>query len=73
MNVLSRYQQWRRFDNQALGFATDNFNKIFSSSDPLLSSMRNIGMKIIESSGFSKRVFMRQAAGLNGDLPELMR
>jgi len=35
--------------------------------------MRNIGMKIIESSGFSKRAFMRQAAGLNGDLPELMR
>ena len=73
INVLSRYQQWRRFDNQALGFATDNFNKIFSSYDPLLSSMRNIGMKIIESSGFSKRAFMRQAAGLNGDLPELMR
>ena len=34
INVLNRYQEWRRFDNQTLGFATDNLNKIFSSYDP---------------------------------------
>ena len=73
LNVLSRYQEWRRFDNQTLGFATDNFNKMFSSYNPLLSSVRNFGMRIIEKSGYGKRAFMRQAAGLNGDLPTLMR
>jgi 2-octaprenyl-6-methoxyphenol hydroxylase len=73
INVLSRYQQWRRFDNQTLGFATDNLNKIFSSYNPLLRSVRNLGIKAIESSSYSKRAFMRQAAGLNGDLPALMR
>ena len=72
-NVLNRYQQWRRFDNQALGFATDNLNKIFSSYDPLLSSLKNVGIKMIEKSNYAKRAFMRQAAGLNGDLPKLMR
>ncbi len=72
-NVLNRYQQWRRFDNQTLGFATDNLNRIFSSYDPLLSSLKNAGMKMIEKSNYAKRAFMRQAAGLNGDLPRLMR
>ena len=73
LNVLNRYQEWRRFDNQTLGFATDNFNKIFSSYNPLLSSVRNLSMKIIEKSDYGKRAFMKQAAGLNGDLPTLMR
>ena len=73
INVLNRYQEWRRFDNQALGFATDNLNKIFSSYDPLFGSLKNLGMKMIDKSNHAKRAFMRQAAGLNGDLPKLMR
>ena len=73
LNVLNRYQEWRRFDNQTLGFATDNFNKMFSSYNPLLRSVRNFGMNIIDKSGYGKRAFMKQAAGLNGDLPTLMR
>ena len=73
LNVLNRYQEWRRFDNQTLGFATDNFNKMFSSYNPLLRSVRNFGMKIVDRSGYGKRAFMKQAAGLNGDLPTLMR
>ena len=73
INVLNRYQEWRRFDNQTLGFATDNLNKIFSSYDPLFGSLKNLGMKMIDKSNHAKRGFMRQAAGLNGDLPKLMR
>ena len=73
INVLVRYQEWRRFDNQALGFATDNLNKIFSSYNPLLGSLKNLGLKMIEKSNYAKRAFMRQAAGLNGELPKLMR
>ena len=73
INILNRYQEWRRFDNQALGFATDNLNKIFSSHDPLFGSLKNLGMKMIDKSNRAKRVFIRQAAGLNGDLPKLMR
>ena len=73
INVLNRYQEWRRFDNHTLGFATDNLNKIFSSYNPLLDSLKTLGMKTIDNSSFAKRAFMRQAAGLNGDLPKLMR
>ena len=70
---MNRYQEWRRFDNQTLGFATDNLNKIFSSYDPLFGSLKNFGMNMIEKSNHEKRAFMREAAGLNGDLPKLMR
>jgi 2-octaprenyl-6-methoxyphenol hydroxylase len=73
INILNRYQEWRRFDNQTLGFATDNLNKIFSSYNPLFGSLKNLGMKAIEKSNYAKRAFMRQAAGLNGELPKLMR
>ena len=73
INILNRYQEWRRFDNQALGFATDNLNKTFSTYDPLFGSLKNLGMKMIEKSNYAKRAFMRQAAGLNGELPKLMR
>ena len=73
INILNRYQEWRRFDNQALGFATDNLNTIFSSYDPLFGSLKNLGMKMVEKSNYAKRAFMRQAAGLNGELPKLMR
>ena len=73
INVLNRYQEWRRFDNQTLGFATDNLNKIFSSYNPLFGSLKNLGMKAVEKSNYAKRAFMRQAAGLNGELPKLMR
>ena len=73
INVLNRYQEWRRFDNQTLGFATDSLNKIFSSYNPLFGSLKNLGMKAVEKSNYAKRAFMRQAAGLNGELPKLMR
>jgi len=35
--------------------------------------LRNLGMKMIDKSNRAKRVFIKQAAGLNGDLPKLMR
>ena len=73
INVLDRYQEWRRFDNQALGFATDNLNKIFSSYNPLAGTLKNLGLTMVEKSNYAKRAFMRQAAGLNGELPNLMR
>ena len=73
INVLNRYQEWRRFDNQSLGFATDNLNKLFSSNNPFFGLLKNLGIKIVGNSSPAKRAFMRQAAGLNGDLPKLMR
>ena len=71
--VLKRYEEWRRFDNTALALATDTFNKLFSNNTPLLRLGRDLGMGLINKMPNLRRGFMREAAGLSGDLPDLMR
>ncbi len=71
--VLQKYQQWRRFDTATLAAATDTFNKLFSNDNPLLRAVRDAGMGIINSVPKLRRGFVREAAGLTGDLPSLMR
>ncbi|WP_170329498.1 FAD-dependent monooxygenase [Ruegeria arenilitoris] len=71
--VLERYQEWRRFDTAALAMATDVFNKLFSNDNPLLRMGRDIGMGIVGSLPGLRRGFVREAAGLTGDLPKLLQ
>ena len=71
--VLARYEQWRRFDIATLAAATDTFNKLFSNDNPLLRAVRDIGMGAINAAPGLRRRFIREAAGLTGDLPSLMR
>ncbi len=71
--VLERYKEWRRFDTAALAMATDVFNKLFSNDNPLLRIGRDIGMGIVGSMPGLRRGFVREAAGLTGDLPKLLQ
>ena len=71
--VLARYEQWRRFDTATLAAATDTFNKLFSNDNPLLRAVRDMGMGVINATPRLRRTFIREAAGLTGDLPSLMR
>lgn len=72
-DVLARYQRWRRFDTTMMGFATDAVNKLFSNDNPILRLGRDLGMGAISSVPALRRRFIREAAGLAGDLPDLMR
>jgi len=71
--VLGRYQEWRRFDNTTLALATDTFNKLFSNDNSALRMIRNIGMGAIGATPALRRSFIREAAGLTGELPVLLR
>ncbi len=71
--ALARYQEWRRFDNTALALATDSFNRLFSNDNEFLRAARDIGMGVINALPGLRRGFIREAAGLTGDLPRLMR
>ena len=71
--VLARYQQWRRFDTATLALATDAFNRLFSNDNPLLRLGRDIGMGLVNAAPALRRGFIREAAGLTGDLPRLMQ
>ncbi len=71
--VLERYAQWRRFDTAALATSTDIFNRLFSNDNPFLRAARDIGMAAVGALPGLRRGFIREAAGLTGDLPDLMR
>lgn len=71
--VLDRYQQWRRFDTATLAAATDVFNRLFSNDNPVLRLGRNLGMGVVGSLPGLRRNFVREAAGLTGDLPKLLQ
>lgn len=71
--VLERYQQWRRFDTASLAAATDTFNRLFSNDNPLLRLGRDIGMGLAGAIPGLRRNFVREAAGLTGDLPKLLK
>ena len=71
--VLARYQLWRRFDATALAVTTDGFNRLFSNNNPILRLGRDLGMGMINAMPKVRRSILREAAGLTGDLPDLMR
>lgn len=71
--VLARYQQWRRFDTATLAMATDMVNKLFSNDNPVLRLGRDLGLGVVNAIPGLRRGFVREAAGLTGDLPRLMQ
>ena len=72
-DVLARYQQWRRFDTATLAMVTDTTNRLFSNDNPLLRLGRDIGMGMLGAVPALRRGFIREAAGLTGELPDLMK
>ena len=72
-DVLERYQRWRRFDTMTMGFATDGINRLFSNHSDALRLVRDLGLGIVERLPALKSVFIREAAGLLGEVPKLLR
>ncbi len=72
-NTLERYQRWRRFDTMTMGLATDGLNRLFSNRSDLLRVFRDVGLGLVERIPNLKRFMIREAAGLVGDVPKLLR
>ena len=71
-DVLERYQRWRRFDSTALALGMDAVNRLFSNDNPLLRLGRDLGLGLVNAVPGLRRGFMRQAAGLSGEVPKLL-
>jgi len=71
--VLERYQRWRRFDTMAMGVATNALNFMFSNESKLLRAVRDIGLGLVDRAPPLKSLFIRQAAGLTGEVPRLLK
>ena len=72
-DVLTRYQRWRRFDTVAMGAATDGLNRLFSNRSDALRIVRDVGLGLVDRVPALKGLFIREAAGLTGDVPKLLR
>jgi 2-octaprenyl-6-methoxyphenol hydroxylase len=71
--VLDRYQRWRRFDTMAMGVATDGLNRLFSNQSDVLRLVRDVGLGLVDRLPALKQLFIREAAGLVGEVPKLLR
>jgi 2-octaprenyl-6-methoxyphenol hydroxylase len=71
--VLARYQGWRRLDGALFAVATDGLNRLFSNDLGPLRLIRDLGLAAVDRAPPLKRLFMRHAMGLVGDLPRLVR
>ncbi len=73
VNVLNRYQVWRRFDTCAMALATDGLNRLFSNDVPLVRGIRGLGLGAINALPFAKQGFARLGAGAGADVPRFMQ
>lgn len=72
-DVLERYQRWRRFDTMAMGVATNGLNLLFSNRSDLLRTVRDFGLGLVDRLPPLKNALIKQAAGLSGEVPRLLR
>ncbi len=73
IDVLERYQQWRRFDTLQMGITTDVLNRLFSNDFGPLRQLRDVGLGLVDRMPRMKAFFIKQAAGLSRETPRLLR
>jgi 2-octaprenyl-6-methoxyphenol hydroxylase len=73
IDVLQRYQAWRRFDAFEMGVVTDTLNRLFSNDVMPLRMIRDIGLGIADRLPALKARFIGEAAGTGIGLPRLLR
>jgi 2-octaprenyl-6-methoxyphenol hydroxylase len=71
--VLERYQRWRRFDTMTMCVSTDGLNRLFTNPSDAVRLARDLGLGLVDRFPALKRLFIREAAGLAGEVPKLLR
>jgi 2-octaprenyl-6-methoxyphenol hydroxylase len=56
-----------------MGVATNGLNVLFSNRSSLLRAVRDIGLGLVDRMPPLKTALIRQAAGLGGEVPRLLR
>lgn len=73
IDVLERYQRWRRFDTVEMGIVTDVLNRLFSNDLGPLRALRTLGLGLVDRLASLKARFIGEAAGVGGSVPRLLR
>ena len=72
-DVLTAYERARRFDTVSMGVVTDGLNRLFSNDMLPVRLIRDLGLGLVDRMPRLKRFFIREAAGLAGAGPRLLR
>ncbi|HEY8593936.1 MAG TPA: FAD-dependent monooxygenase [Devosiaceae bacterium] len=72
-DVLERYQRWRRFDTALMAMVTDTMTRLFSNDVAPLRAVRDLGLGVVDRLTPVKAAMIRQAAGIGGSTPKLLR
>jgi 2-octaprenylphenol hydroxylase len=68
---LRRYERSRKTDNRLMGLALDGLKHLFAAQSIPVVAVRRFGLRTVNRVRPLKTFFMRQAMGLDGELPEL--
>jgi 2-octaprenyl-6-methoxyphenol hydroxylase len=71
--LLARYERWRSLDTLSVAAATDGLTRLFGIPGRTASTVRRLGMGMVQRVGPLKDQFMALARGESGDLPLLLR
>lgn len=73
LDVLQRYERWRRFDAAAMALGMDAINRLFSTDAAWAQGLRNLGLSAVGALPGAIRGFIDIAAGRAGDVPKLLQ
>ncbi len=71
--VLRRYERRRKGENLKMLLALDGLNRLFRLSAPVMPRLRAMGLSAVDGVPLLKGLFMNEALGTRGDLPEAAR
>ncbi len=72
-DVLANYERARYFDTVAMVAGTDGLHRLFANDSAPLRFIRDLGLGIVNHLPRLKRSLIREAAGLSGETPALLR
>ena len=69
LRVLRRYERWRKTETQTLATAIDTFDRLLAHGTGPIARLAQRGLGWVNKSHEVKRVFIRRALGVAGELP----
>jgi 2-octaprenylphenol hydroxylase len=73
LRVLRRYERWRKSETQLMSTAIDTFDRMLAHGTGPLARIAQRGLGWVNRSQELKRLFIRRALGLAGELPQAAR
>lgn len=73
LQVLRRYERWRKGENHSVMYLMDGFKHLFENEMQSVQWLRNFGLDMVDSFPLAKHALMKRAMGLEGNLPHIAR